>query len=34
MISTVIESENVKKSFKGNEVLKDVNTTVKQGSFI
>ncbi|MGM0877848.1 MAG: ATP-binding cassette domain-containing protein [Bacillota bacterium] len=32
MNSTVLEIKNVKKSFKGNEVLKDVNITVKQGS--
>ncbi len=32
MNSTVLEIENVKKSFKGNEVLTDVNIIVKQGS--
>ncbi|WP_404900304.1 ATP-binding cassette domain-containing protein [Priestia filamentosa] len=26
-----MKSKNVKKSFKGNEVLKDVNITLKQG---
>ncbi|RAS77118.1 ABC transporter ATP-binding protein [Priestia endophytica] len=31
MNSTVLEIKNVKKSFKGNEVLKDVNITLKQG---
>jgi ABC-2 type transport system ATP-binding protein len=32
MNATVLEIKNVKKSFKGNEVLKDVNIKVKQGS--
>ncbi|QGQ45814.1 ABC transporter ATP-binding protein [Metabacillus sediminilitoris] len=32
MNSTVLEIKNVKKGFKGNEVLNDVNITVKQGS--
>ncbi|MCL6571822.1 MAG: ABC transporter ATP-binding protein [Bacillus sp. (in: Bacteria)] len=32
MNSTVIQIKNVKKSFKGNEVLTDVNITVKAGS--
>ncbi|MDF9762191.1 ABC transporter ATP-binding protein [Peribacillus simplex] len=32
MNSTVLNIKNVKKSFKGNEVLKDVNITLKQGS--
>jgi ABC-2 type transport system ATP-binding protein len=32
MNSTVIEIKNIKKSFKGNDVLTDVNITVKQGS--
>lgn len=32
MNSTVLEIKNVKKSFKGNEVLRDVNITVKLGS--
>jgi ABC-2 type transport system ATP-binding protein len=31
MNSTVLEIKNVKKSFKGNEVLKDVNLTLKHG---
>ncbi|WP_277949742.1 ATP-binding cassette domain-containing protein [Priestia endophytica] len=31
MNSTVLEIKNVKKNFKGNEVLKDVNITLKQG---
>ncbi|YCA41611.1 ABC transporter ATP-binding protein [Bacillus sp. JZ8] len=31
MNSTVLEIRNVKKSFKGNEVLKGVNITLKQG---
>jgi ABC-2 type transport system ATP-binding protein len=32
MNSTVLEIKNTKKSFKGNEVLRDVNITVKAGS--
>ncbi|GGE57209.1 ABC transporter ATP-binding protein [Priestia taiwanensis] len=32
MNSSVIEIKHVKKNFKGNEVLKDVNINVKQGS--
>ncbi|SFC59371.1 ABC-2 type transport system ATP-binding protein [Bacillus sp. 491mf] len=32
MNPTVLEIKNVKKSFKGNEVLKNVSITVKQGS--
>ncbi len=32
MNSNVLEIKNVKKSFKGNEVLRDVNITVKPGS--
>ncbi|RJS50256.1 ABC transporter ATP-binding protein [Bacillus sp. PK3_68] len=32
MNTTVLEIQNVKKSFKGNEVLSDVNITVKAGS--
>lgn len=32
MNSTVLNSKNVKKSFKENEVLKNVNITVKTGS--
>ncbi|MGG3622003.1 ABC transporter ATP-binding protein [Bacillus gobiensis] len=32
MSSTVMEIKNVKKSFKGNEVLKEINITVNRGS--
>lgn len=32
MNPTVIEIENVKKSFNGNEVLRDVSITVNRGS--